>query len=112
MKVCDWTTINSLAVKQMAQPAVYVANKLDLNRNEDCKIWNFILEELAAIYGRTREYYDIMADMTGPTGSLFFFDTTEEQQRFYTIFEQPLTESSAVFACTYTADGEAQTENT
>jgi len=112
MKVCNWTKIHSLAVKQVAQPAVYVCNGLDFERPEDDAIWRFITGELRAVYGRSTEFYDITAELTGHKGSLFFFDTIEEQQRFYTIFEQPLTDSSAVYACTYTADGECQTENT
>jgi len=112
MKVCNWTLMHSLAVRQMAQPAVYVSNGLDFERPEDNAIWRFITGELRAIYGRTSEFYDITGELTGHKGSLFFFDTVEEQQRFYKIFEQPLTASSAVYACTYTADGECQTENT
>lgn len=45
-------------------------------------------------------------------GGLFFFDTEEKQYAFYRIFEQPLTDSSAIYACTYNASGVCKTENT
>ena len=110
MKVCPWSEIQSLAVKQMGKPAVYVGNGLEYNKPQDDEIWKFIMSEVKAIYGETDKFYDIMSGLV--SGSMFFFDTEEEQYSFYRIFEQPLTDSSAVYACTYGADGQCQTENT
>lgn len=110
MKTCQWNEIHSLAVKQMGKPAVYVGNGLDYTTPIDDEIWLFVQSEVKAIYGETNEFYDIMSALVG--GSMFFFDTREEQYRFYRIFEQPLTDSSAIYACTYAPDGTCQTENT
>ena len=43
---------------------------------------------------------------------LFFFDTEKECYDFYRIFEQELTDSSAIYACTFGPDGQCETENT
>lgn len=110
MKVCQWNEVQSLAVKQMGKPAVYVGNGLEYDKPEDDETWKFIMAELKAIYGETDEFYNIMAGLVN--GSMFFFDTKEEQYCFYRIFEQPLTDSSAVYACAYGPDGQCQTENT
>ena len=110
MKVCPWSEIQSLAVKQAGKPAVYVGNGLEYNKPQDDEIWKFIMSEVKIIYGETDEFYNIMSGLVG--GSMFFFDTEEEQYRFYRIFEHPLTDNSAVYACAYTPDGQCQTENT
>ena len=110
IRICNWTEINRLAVKQVGKPAVYVSNGLEYDTPNDEEIWKFVMSEVKAIYGETDEFYAIISGLVG--GSLFFFDTEEEQYRFYRIFEQPLTDSSAVYACTYGADGQCQTENT
>jgi hypothetical protein len=110
VKVCQWNEIHSLAVKQMGKPAVYVGNGLEYNTPEDDEIWKFVQSEVKAIYGETNEFYNVMSGLV--SGSMFFFDSTEEQYRFYRIFEQPLTDSSAIYACTYDSDGQCQTENT
>lgn len=110
MKICQWTEVHSLAVKQVGKPAVYVSNGLEMTPEDD-KIWEFVLTEMKSIYGdNTDEYYSIMAGLV--SGGLFFFDTKDEQYRFYRVFEQPLTDSSAIYSCTYSADGACQTENT
>lgn len=110
MKVCRWNEIQSLAVKQMGKPAVYIDNGLEYNKPQDDEIWKFIISEVKAIYDETDKFYDIMSGLVG--GSMFFFDTEEDQYRFYRIFEQPLTDSSDVYACIYGSDGQCQTENT
>lgn len=110
MNVCQWNEIQSLAVKQVGKPAVYVGNGLEYDTPQDDEIWKFIVSEVKTIYGGSDKFYDIMSGLVG--GSMFFFDTEEEQHRFYRIFEQPLTDSSAVYACTYGSDGQCQTENT
>lgn len=112
MKICQWNEIHSLAVKQVGKPAVYVGNGLDYYDSiDDQKIWSFVLEQMKSIYGHnTEEYFDIMSGLS--TSSLFFFDTIEEQYRFYRVFEHELTDSSGIYACTYAADGTCETENT
>jgi hypothetical protein len=112
MKICQWTDINSLAVRQVGKPAVYVSNGLDYcDEPQDEKIWDFVAAEMADIYGiATNEYYGVMAGLV--SGGMFFFDSEKEQNRFYRVFEQPLTDSSAIYSCTYSADGVCKTENT
>lgn len=114
MIVYDWCRINELAVKQVGKPAVYVSNNLSYNSPEDEKesreVFSFVHSEIRKMAKDDVEFYQIIGQLTD-TG-LFFFDTVEEQQAFYKIFEQPLTESSGIYACTYAADGTGMTENT
>lgn len=111
MNVLSWAEINSLAVKQMGKPAVYVGNGLEYDSPKDDEIWKFVMAEVKSICGgETDEFYTVMASLVN--GGLFFFDSEEEQDRFYQIFEQPLTDSSAIYACTYNSLGECLTENT
>ena len=102
--------IRGLAVKQVGKPAVWVDVRLDLDSPEDEKIWEFIESEVKAIYGETDKFHDIIIAMC--THKMIFFDTKEEQYRFYYIFEQPLINSSVVYACAYNSDGQCETENT
>lgn len=111
MKICQWNEINGLAVKQIGKPAVYVSNGLKYDSPEEDQIWEFVREEMKSIYGDgTDEFRAVLSGLIN--GGLFFFDTEEEQYRFYRVFEQPLTDSSAIYACTYNSDGECETENT
>ena len=111
MKAIQWNEINSLAVKQMGKPAVYVQNNLEYNTPKDEEIWLFIREQCKTLCGdNTPEYFNAMMSLV--SGGLFFFDTEKEQQQFYKIFTEPLTDSSAVYACSYGADGICWNENT
>ena len=111
MKVCSWNTILSLAVQQMNKPAVYVSNGMQYDTPHDDEVWKFVHSQVRNIYGdNTPQYFEIMAGLID--SSLFFFETEAEQQKFYTIFDQPLTDSSAIYACTYSANGECESENT
>ena len=111
MKVLGWSEINSLAVKQIGKPAVYVSNVLEYDTPKDDEIWKFVMAEIKSICGdETDEFYTVIASLV--CGGLFFFDSEEEQDRFYKIFEQPLTDSSAIYACTYNSLGECERENT
>lgn len=110
MKTYSWHEIISLAVKQIGKPAVYISNGLEYDNPKDDEIWKFVQSEVKAIYGETNEFYNVMAGLV--SSSMLVFDSEEEQYRFYRIFEQPLTYSSAVYACTYSPDGQCQTENT
>lgn len=111
MKAIQWNEINSLAVKQMGKPAVYVSNNLEYDTPKDEEIWVFICEQCKSLWeDKTPEYHNAMMSLV--SGGLFFFDTEEEQHQFYKIFTQPLTDSSAVYACTYRADGVCWNENT
>ena len=111
MKICDWSDVYRLAVQQVGKPAVSVRNDLAHDTPEDDEIWDFVLDQMRAIYGNeTPQFYDVMSSLVH--GGLFFFENEEEQYCFYRVFEQPLTDSSAIYACTYGADGTIETENT
>ncbi len=111
MKYCQWNEINSLAVKAARMPAVYVSNGLEYTAPEDDDIWRCIQDQMRNIYGdKTTKFYDVMSGLVN--GGMFFFVSTEEAMQFYQVFELPLTDSSAVYACLYTEDGTCTTENT
>lgn len=111
MKVCSWFDVNKLAVKQVGRPAVYVSDGLQYTHHEDDAVWKVIMDSMKNIYGDdTPEFHDVMLGLIH--SSMFFFETEEEQQRFYGVFEQELVYSSAVYACAYHTDGECMTENT
>ena len=117
MKTLQWHEVLSLAVKQSGKWAVYVSNGLD-DTPEDDKIWEFIRESFAKMYSTTRNHENKFhsendeAHMSMLCSGLVLFDTEEEMLMFYDVFEQPLTDSSGVFACTFGPDGECLTENT
>lgn len=103
--------IYKLAVKQVGKPAVLVSNGLEMNNELDDRIWSFVKESMQQIYGNDpNKLNDVMFGLI--VGGLFFFETELEQDEFYHVFEQPLTDSSSIYACTYNKNGECLTENT
>ena len=111
MQVMDWTDITQAAVAHVGKPAVYVRNGLAYDRPKDDAIFAAVREQIKEQYGDvTTEYFDLMTAII--YSGLIFFDTEEEQNRFYRIFEHPLVDSSAIYACTYDRTGKCQTENT
>lgn len=108
MNYLDWSKINSLAVKQAGKCAVYISNGLECDES-DKHIWDFVMDEFNKLYDRNDAFFYICNTLHG---GLFLFDTEEEQERFYKIFEQELTDSSAIYACTYDKYGNCLTENT
>jgi hypothetical protein len=117
MKTLQWHEVLSLAVKQSERWAVYVSNALgDTQRDDD--VWEFIRESFHAMYSTTRNDENNFhsendeAHMSMLCSGLVLFDTEEEMLKFYSVFEQPLTDSSGVYACTFGPDGKCLTENT
>lgn len=111
MKILTWSETMNAAVKQVGKPAVYVNNGLEFDDPKDKAIWQFVRNEIKDIFGdETDEYFKVMGNLGN--SALFFFDSEQEQERFYSIFEKELTYSSAIYACTYDKNGECQTENT
>ena len=103
--------IYKLAVKQVGKPAVYVSHGLEMNNELDERIWSFVKESMQKIYKDDPDKLnEIILGLI--CGGLFFFETENEQNEFYHVFEQPLTDSSAIYACTYNQNGECLTENT
>jgi hypothetical protein len=111
MKSLQWHEIVGLAVKQVGRPAVYVSNGLDISNTEDANVWIFVLAQVKKFCGDdTGRFHDMMASLV--SCGLFFFGNEKEQREFYRIFESPLTDSSAIYACTYDDQGTCMTENT
>jgi len=111
MKAFNWIETVKLAVKQKNMPAVYVTNGLEYETSEDTDIWNFVMESMKEMFGeKTNEYYEVMTNMV--YGGLFFFDTFEQAEQFYRIFDQPLTDSSKIYACLFDNTGKCLNENT
>ena len=100
----DWTEINSLAVAQKGQWAVYIANHLN-NDDKDIHVWKYVCNKLQG----KLEVGDLFAIIHG---GLFFFESEKEMNQFFEIFCQPPVESSAIYACSYDPNGIPLSENT
>jgi hypothetical protein len=105
----QWNGIVGLAVKQLNKYSVYVSNGLEFD-DSDKHIWSFVRREIAKLYPDVAECQNVWSDLIH--GGLFSFDTEDACYKFYRIFEQELTDSSAIYACTYNPDGFCETENT
>jgi hypothetical protein len=110
MKALQWNEVISMAVAHAGKPAVWVSNGLEYEDPKDSEIWKFIMDQVRQLYNDPEKFYSMLSSLVH--GGLFLFDTVAEQQLFYSIFEQPLTDSSAVYACTYNAAGVCKNENT
>lgn len=107
-KYLQWHEIFGMATKQQGMPSVYIHNGLNFDDN-DIHVWNFVIDEVKKLYS-DHEYHNVLGNLIH--GGLFFFESEEAQRKFYKIFEQPLTDSSAIYACTYNRHGTCETENT
>lgn len=97
----DWNAMNSLAVAQKGKPAVYINNGLTFDDN-DSYIGESVMESLKPKIHKD-EYLN---------GGLFFFDTMEEAQEFFNVFNQNVVYASPIYAQLYDATGMGLTENT
>jgi hypothetical protein len=112
-EVFDWIEVASLAVKAVGKPAVYVANHVDWDEEEDSGVEIFLLNLVDSTYNDPEEVkLRNELRLLVSTGGLVFFDTKEEQYRFYKLFEEGVVESSCVYACTVDETGKCLTENT
>ena len=113
MKTLQWHSVCSLAVKQAGKWAVHVSNGLT-NSDEDDAVFCFIGDRFKEMYGddpyKDSDLYNAHLSML--LDGLVLFDTEEEMRKFYSVFEHPLADSSAVYACTFSPDGVMLTENT
>ena len=101
----------NLATRHMGKFSVYVSNDLEYKSPKDDEIWNFVVSEVVRLYGYGNpKYYDYIGNII--TSGLFFFDTEKEMEDFYHIFDQELTDSSAIFSCTFCPTSGALTYNT
>ena len=107
----DWHDVAQLATMKIGKFSCYVSNGLDFTSIEDEAIWKFVLESLRDLYGdKTPKFYEYAGGIVN--GGLFFFDSEYEMIEFYKIFEQPLTDSSPIYACTISPEHGSMTENT
>lgn len=109
----NYTDIISLAVKQEEKPAVWVSNNLELSdrfSSKDDEIYRFVLDQVRDLYGKEVAEKEFFIGLTG--SSLFFFETEEEQYKFYDIFQTPTVDSSGFYAMTIDKYGNIETENT
>jgi hypothetical protein len=107
----SWNEVHKLAVAHVGKPAVYVSSSGSDDSAEETKVFDFIRSSLNNLYGDgSHETIDYMTAIIN--GSLIFFDTEEEQNKFYRIFDAEITDSSFVYACTYDKTGQCLTENT
>lgn len=111
MQIMNWVEVIKHAVIHTGRPAVWIDNGLDLQYPKEQAIWQFVMDSMKTLYGdQTTEYFNVMTALVN--GGLFFFDSEEERDRFYHVFDQPLTDSSGMYACTFNSDGTVLTENT
>lgn len=104
-------------VSYYRKPAVYVNCNLSPKTEKDNKILQFIVDKITEIYG------DVNSNASGNdkrftlnivcfTCGLVFFNTQEEQNTFYEIFNvENLTYESNVYACAYDETGKVIAEN-
>lgn len=103
VEYADWHQTNSLAVAQKSKPAVYINNGLNYD-GEDTHIWLVVIDMLHE--KMSNDFYNIIH------GGLFFFNTMEEAEEFFNVFNQKPVYASPIFAVLYDATGECLTENT
>jgi hypothetical protein len=107
----DGHTMAELSTKQVGKFSCYVSNGLVMTEPKDNIIWEYVIEQLKKLYGDdTPEYYAAAINVSG--SGLFFFECEYDMQQFYKIFEQALTDSSAIYACTFSPETGGITENT
>ncbi len=102
----DKNEIIEMAVKYKQKWAVYVSNQLQYDASDE-HIWQMIVKRCATHKEITQE--DIISIMQG---GLFFFDTQEEMETFFNIFDKAPVYSSALFAMSYDNQGNSLSENT
>ena len=116
MNTIDWTDINSFAVRHLQKWAAYVS----IGEPSD-ETLSFVRDQVAKLYGR-----DQVTKLYGPgdaqrfndistlifTGGMVLFDTEQEMDEFFDIFNQELTYKRGYYVCTYDPNGNCLTENT
>ena len=108
MKTLNWSEINELAVKNSGKFGVYVSFGIDFSDSEDDKIWDFLSKEIKKKY--TKEFYFIISSIIN--SDLFLFDSEEECNDFFSMFNKKPVYSSGIYAGTYCPVRGAMDENT
>lgn len=109
MQHINWNKSDEIVCKALGKFGVHISYGLD-NTPKDDKIAEFVWSELRKLYVDDSTYYNFTSAIT--CGGLLLFDTEKEAWDFYYIFEQELTDSSAIYACIYSPTEGCLTENT
>lgn len=104
----DWTEYLSLAVKQKGMWAVYVANNLDFEIEEDNEIWSEFIKKANNMFDKN--VYNIIHEVL--QNGLFFFENEKDMISFFHLFTENPIESSGLYACTFDNKGVCLSENT
>jgi len=114
----QWYEVIGLATKQQGMWSVYVSNNLDWDKDHEKIIWDFVVAEIEARFSKEKPanpYEDSdfhKCYLNFWNGGLLFFNDEETARKYYNIFEQPLTNSSGVYASLFGPLGNGITENT
>lgn len=107
MKYSDWNETNEQAVAHVGKPAVYINNALQFENDAENRVWDHVVTRFYELYpDNNTEVFNILH------GGLFYFDSIEERDQFYSIFNDKPCYASAVYAVVYDGDGTCITENT
>lgn len=111
LNYANWNTVNELATKQVGKFSVYISNNFEYVSESENLAWDFVIQEIANLFGAgTTEYFEYMSNVIH--GGLFFFESKEKASKFYKIFEQELTNSTAIYASLISPIDGCLTENT
>jgi len=107
MNTIDWTDINSFAVRHLQKWAAYVS----IGEPSD-ETLSFVQDQMTKLYGPgdAQRFNDISTLIF--TGGMVLFDTEQEMDEFFNIFNQELTYKRGYYVCTYDPNGNCLTENT
>jgi len=97
----NWNEINRLAVVNKGGYACYV----DVGSGE----FGTLVNEVRKRYPLDDEHHIWLGAIV--EGGLFFFDTKEELDKFYTMFEMSGMSGSGIYTCAYSPDREKIAEN-
>ncbi len=112
-QVLNLLDVTSLAVKAVGKRAVYIENHTDWDKEEERGIEIFLFNLVENTYKDPKEVklkHELRLLVS--FGGLVFFNTKEDQYRFYNLFEKGAIDSSYIYACTFDETGKCLTENT
>ena len=98
-----WNEIVTLAVKQKDKYAVYIANHLSYETEEDINVWNLVCKKFEG-------QPNLLSDLIH--GGLFVFDDFTDAKNFFDFFNAKPIYGSGIYAEIYEPDGRLIAENT
>ena len=102
MNYIDQGAIMSRVIQYTGLPAVSVTNTLDVSHASDWSIWRNFCEQVPDLDTRSKVLH----------GGVFFFDSDEEAQEFFELFNKYPVYASGLYAVLYDSSGSVITENT